>query len=112
MDLVADILSGILLAGGSLLAVIGAVGIIRLPDVFARMHAGGIIDTMAAGMILAGLMVQSGFTLVTVKLFLIIAFLFYTAPTATHALANAALKSGLAPLVEDDGDEEDVPSKT
>jgi multicomponent Na+:H+ antiporter subunit G len=112
MDLMADIASGILLAGGSLLAVIGAVGIIRLPDVFARLHAGGIIDTMAAGMILAGLMVQSGFTLVTVKLFLIIVFLFYTTPTATHALAHAALKSGLAPLVEDDTDEEDAPSKT
>ena len=48
----------------------------------------------------------------TVKLFLIIAFLFYTTPTATHALANAALRSGLAPQVEDDSDEEDVPSKT
>ena len=112
MDLVADILSGILLAGGSILAIIGAVGMIRLPDVFARMHAGGIIDTMAAGMILAGLMIQSGFTLVTVKLFLIIAFLFYTTPTATHALAHAALKSGLSPLVEKDSDAEDVPSKT
>ena len=111
MDLLADILSGVLLAGGSLLALIGAVGIIRLPDVFARMHAGGIIDTMGAGMILSGLVVQSGFTLVTVKLFLIIAFLFYTTPTATHALAQAALKSGLSPLIEDDSDEEDVPSK-
>jgi multicomponent Na+:H+ antiporter subunit G len=111
MDLLVDILSGTLLAGGSILALIGAVGIIRLPDVFARMHAGGIIDTMGAGMILAGLMVQSGFTLVTVKLFLIIAFLFYTTPTATHALAQAALKSGLSPLIEDDSDEEDVPSK-
>ena len=111
MDLLVDILSGMLLAGGSILALLGAVGIIRLPDVFARMHAGGIIDTMGAGMILAGLMVQSGFTLVTVKLFLIFAFLFYTTPTATHALAQAALKSGLTPKIQGDSDEEDVPSK-
>ncbi len=112
MDLMANIFSAILLAGGSLLALIGAIGIIRLPDVFARMHAGGIIDTMGAGMILSGLIVQSGFTLVTVKLFLIIAFLLYTTPLATHALAQAALKSGLAPLVEGDSHEDDVSSKT
>ena len=112
MDLLADILSGVLLAGGSLLALIGAVGIIRLPDVFARMHAGGIIDTMGAGMILSGLVVQSGFTLVTVKLFMIIAFLLYTTPLATHALAQAALKSGLAPLVTGDSREDDASSKT
>ena len=112
MDLLADIASAVLLAGGSILALIGAIGIIRLPDIFTRMHAGGVIDTMAAGMILAGLMIQSAFTLVTVKLFLIIAFLLYTTPTATHALAQAALKSGLAPQVENDSDEESVPSKT
>ena len=112
MDLLADILGGVLLAGGSLLALIGAVGIIRLPDVFARMHAGGIIDTMGAGMILSGLIVQSGFTLVAVKLFMIIAFLLYTTPLATHALAQAALKSGLAPLVTGVSREDDVSSKT
>jgi multicomponent Na+:H+ antiporter subunit G len=112
MDLMANILSATLLTGGSLLALIGAVGIIRLPDVFARMHAGGIIDTMGAGMILSGLIVQSGFTLVTVKLFLIIAFLLYTTPLATHALAQAALKSGLAPSVVGDSHEGDVSSKS
>ena len=112
MALLADIVSWVLIAGGSVLALIGAVGIIRLPDVFARMHAGGMIDTMGAGMILAGLAVQSGFSIVTVKLFLIIAFLFFTTPTSTHALARAALAGGLEPLVDEQGDEDDEPSKT
>ena len=112
MDLSANILSGVLLAGGSLLVLIGVVGIIRLPDVFARLHAGGIIDTMGAGMILSGLVVQSGFNLVTVKLFMIIAYLLYTTPLATHALAQAALKSGLTPLVTGDSRGDDVSSKT
>ncbi len=70
--------------------IIGAVGIIRLPDVFCRMHAAGIIDTSGAGLILAGLILQAGFTMVTVKLILIGAFLFFTSPTTTHALAGAA----------------------
>ena len=112
MDLVADILGWVLLIGGCLVSLIGAFGIIRLPDVFARMHAGGMIDTMGAGLILTGLMVQSGLTLVTVKLLVIVAFLFYTTPTSTHALARAALSGGLEPLVEGDGAEEDEPSKT
>ena len=112
MALIADILSWILIIVGSVLALIGAIGIIRLPDVFARMHAGGMIDTLGAGMILAGLAVQSGFSVVTVKLFLIIAFLFYTTPTSTHALARAALAGGLKPLVDKQTDEEDEPSKT
>jgi multicomponent Na+:H+ antiporter subunit G len=112
MALLADIASWVLIVGGSALALIGAVGIIRLPDVFARMHAGGMIDTMGAGMILAGLAVQSGFSMVTVKLLLIIAFLLYTTPTSTHALARAALAGGLEPVVDEQGDGDDEPSKT
>ncbi len=54
------------------------------------MHAAGIIDTSGAGLILAGLILQAGFTLVAVKLILIGAFLFFTSPTTTHALAGAA----------------------
>jgi len=90
MELALDIASWFLLIGGSALIIIGAIGIIRLPDVFCRMHAAGIIETAGAGLILAGLILQAGFTLVTVKLVLIGAFLFFTSPTTTHALAGAA----------------------
>ncbi len=87
---------------GAVFCVIGAAGMIRLPDVFTRMHAVGIVDTGGAGFILAGLAFQAGLTLVTVKLLLILVFIFFTAPTATHALARAALDGGQKPLLGDD----------
>ena len=84
---------------------------IRLPDAFARMHAAGIIDTLGVGLILVGLIVQAGWSAVTIKLVLILAFIFFTSPTATHALAQAALNSGLKPLLgKKEGNEK--PSKT
>jgi multicomponent Na+:H+ antiporter subunit G len=95
--LIIDAVSWALLASGSFLVVVGALGLIRMPDFYTRMHAAGITDTLGADLILAGLMVQAGFSLVTVKLVLIGAFLFFTSPTSTHAIANAALTAGLKP---------------
>ncbi len=99
MALLADIASWACLIAGSLFALIGAAGIIRLPDVFARMHGAGIVDTLGMGLILAGLMIHEGFTLVTVKLILIVVFIFFASPTTTHALARAALNGGVKPLL-------------
>jgi multicomponent Na+:H+ antiporter subunit G len=90
MEAAVDILSWVLLAAGSAFAVIGGVGLLRLPDVYARMHAAGITDTLGAGLILAGLMLQAGWSGVTVKLILILIFLLYTSPTSSYALANDA----------------------
>ncbi len=101
MELILDAVSWICLIAGSAFALIGAVGIIRLPDVFARMHAAGIIDTLGAGLILVGLMVQAGLTLVTVKLVLIVVFVLITSPTSTHALARATLSGGVKPMLDD-----------
>ena len=112
MDLAVDLISWVLLLAGSVFSLIGAVGIIRLPDVFTRMHGAGIIDTLGAGLILAGLMVQAGLTMVTVKLILIVAFLFFTSPAATHALARAALGAGVEPLLKKSGGGEGGASKT
>jgi len=98
MEAVADIISWIAIVGGGLFAIIGGIGLLRLPDVFTRMHGAGITDTLGAGLILAGLAVQSGLTQATIKLLLILAFLFLTSPTATYALANAALTAGLRPI--------------
>ncbi len=97
MEVALDIVSWILLAAGSVFSMIGGLGLIRLPDVYTRMHGAGITDTMGAGLILAGLMVQGGLSLVSVKLVLILIFLLYTSPTSTYALANAALHRGLKP---------------
>jgi multicomponent Na+:H+ antiporter subunit G len=109
VDLALDLLSAICLLAGSLLAVIGGVGLIRLPDLFSRMHGAGITDTLGAGLILLGLMFQAGLSLITLKLIMILAFLYLTSPTATHALAQSALTHGLEPVLSPD-DEEDEPS--
>ena len=97
MEVLRDIASWALLVSGGAFCIIGGLGLLRLPDVYARMHAAGITDTLGAGLILAGLMVQGGFSLVTAKLILILVFLLFTSPTSTYALANAAYRRGLAP---------------
>ena len=108
MAVVLDIVSWALLLTGAGFAIIGAVGLLRFPDVYARMHAAGMTDTLGAALILAGMMVQAGLTLVTVKLFLILVFLLYTSPASTYALANAAYDRGLKPVLGDR--QEDEPS--
>ena len=100
MDVVIDILTWLLLISGAVFSMIGGFGIIRLPEFFSRMHAGGITDTLGAGLIIGGLMLQGGFSLVTVKLFMIIFFLIITSPTACHALAKSALAQGLTPELD------------
>ena len=57
-----DYLSLVLLAGGSFFCVVGAIGLLRLPDFYTRLHGAGIIDTLGAGLILVGLMMQAGFS--------------------------------------------------
>ena len=102
MPVVVDVLAWLCLLGGGFFSVVGAIGALRLPDVFTRMHAAGMADTMGAGLILTGLMLQTSPSLTTVRLFLILAFLWMTSPVATHALAHAALKGGVRPLLAAD----------
>ena len=99
MELIADIISIILLTAGSIFVLIGAFGLVRLPDFYTRMHAAGITDTLGAELLLLGMMFQAGLSLVTVKLILISLFIFFTSPTSTHAVANAARVMGLKPML-------------
>jgi multicomponent Na+:H+ antiporter subunit G len=57
---------------------------------------------MGVVMLFVGMMLQAGLTLVSIKIFLIILFLMLTLPTATHALARAALDAGQNPISDDD----------
>ena len=99
MELFLDLLSWIFLLGGAFFMVVGGIGVLRLPDVYTRMHAAGMTDTLGAGLILTGLMFQGGLSLVTVRLLLILFFLWFTSPVATHALARAALLGKLRPVL-------------
>ncbi len=98
MSIVVDVISWACFVAGGAFCVIGAVGVVRMPSFFTRVHAASLIDTLGAGLILLGLVLQAGFTLVSVKLVMIGVLLLFASPTATHALAKAALARGVDPL--------------
>lgn len=98
MSEVVHLLSWICLLAGGAFAAIGALGMVRMPSLFTRMHAASVTDTLGAGLILAGLALQAGFTLVTLKLAVLGLLIFFASPVATHALARAALARGVDPL--------------
>ena len=98
MNILLDSISWVCLVTGGVVSVIGAVGLVRMPSFFTRMHAASLIDTLGAGLILLGLMLQAGLTLVTVKLAVMGLLLLFASPTATHALAKAAVARGVDPL--------------
>ena len=75
---------------GGIFCIIGGIGLLRMPDFFTRLHAASVIETLRAGFLLVGMMLQAGLSLITVKLIFIFLLIFFTSPTATHALARAA----------------------
>ena len=102
MNLIVEIASWALMLLGSFFTVTGAIGLIRMPDVYTRMHAVSLIDTLGIGLMILGMALQAGLSLVTLKLFFLLALVFFTWPVVTHALARACLQSGIKPqLVED-----------
>jgi multicomponent Na+:H+ antiporter subunit G len=94
-----DVASWACLVAGGFFCVVGTLGLLRLPDFFTRMHGASVTDTLGAGLILLGLVLQAGFTLVAVKLFFLAIFIFFASPAATHALVKAALERGVKPLL-------------
>ena len=98
MDMLVLVLSGLSIAIGVIALVIGSLGLIKLPDVYCRIHAVGMIDTAGASFIILGMIIQQGFSLVSFKLALIGVFLFFTSPIATHAVAQVAHKMGIKPV--------------
>jgi multicomponent Na+:H+ antiporter subunit G len=97
-----NILSGVFIITGAIAIIVGLIGVFRMPDFFTRLHAASVIDTMGTMFILIGLMIYSGFNLVSVKLLLIMVFILITTPAAAHALAKSALHGGLEPELEKD----------
>lgn len=105
LDLVRTILAwGLIVAGGFFL-VVSAIGMNRMPDVFTRLHAASVGDTLGAGLMLVGMMVVAGLSLVTVKLLFLLLFLWFMGPIISHAVARAALQAGEKPRLADPSDE-------
>jgi multicomponent Na+:H+ antiporter subunit G len=97
VDVFLNFLCWILIISGSFFVIVGAFGTYRFPDFWSRLHAASITDSAGVILLLIGMGVYSGLTLITFKLLVIGLFLFITGPTSTHAVANAALVSGLRP---------------
>lgn len=100
MESLLNIASWILLTLGGFFVFIGGLGALRMPDLYTRMHAASVTDSIAPMLIVAGLLLQSGLTLPSVKLVAILLFLLLTGPTASNALASAALLAGKIPDVD------------
>jgi multicomponent Na+:H+ antiporter subunit G len=98
-----DALSWVAIAGGLFFMIVGTVGILRMPDMFTRLHAAGMTDTMGAGLLILGMCLQAGLGLVLVRLVFVYAFILFTSPIATHALARAALSAGVVPYTKRQG---------
>jgi len=111
MDIALQYLSWVMIAFGSFVVVVGALGLIRMPDVFTRMHAAGMIDTFGATLLLVGMALTAGLSLVTLKLFVLWLLFIFTSPVTGHALARAALYAGVRPYLRRDEDLERVPPK-
>lgn len=93
--------------GGAFFLLIGSIGLIRLPDFYSRNHATGKSDTLGIMLAVFGMILIEGMTLNSAKLFFIVVFVFLTNPAGTHALANAALQSGLKPWFRKETKKED-----
>ena len=101
LDWAVNLLSWFLLLTGGVFGVIGGLGLIRFPDFYSRLHGAGVTDTLCAICIVFGLALQSGISLLTLKLLLILLFLLFTSPTASHALARAAMVDEVEPLLDE-----------
>ena len=98
-----DVLSFLLIALGGSFCIIGGIGLIRMPDFFTRLHAASVIETLGAGFLIFGMLLQSGVSLISIKLLFIALLVFFTSPTATHALARAAVVKGVQYFKKKDG---------
>ena len=99
------IVSGVLVISGALLTIVGAYGTLRLPDVYTRLHAASITDTLATFLILAGLAVPSlvaGEWLIAVKLLFVLIFLWFTSPIASYSIGHAAFFAAQKPMLDHD----------
>ena len=101
MSAALDLVSALCLAAGAFFCLVGGIGLVRMPDFFTRVHAASVTETLGAGLLLLGLILKAGLTLVSVKLAIIGILIYFASPTASHALAKAALIAGIKPQLAD-----------
>lgn len=94
-----DALSWVLFLIGGAGVVVGAVGLVRFPDFYTRLHAAGITDTGGAELMILAMIAQAPSWLVAAKLVFVGLFIFFTSPVSTHAVGHAAWIGGVKPMV-------------
>ena len=95
MSALLEALSWALILGGVFFSITGALGLLRFPELYCRIHAAGLTDTLGATLLLAGLLLQTDSFWVGVKLVMIAVILHVTSPTGTYALVQAAYARGI-----------------
>jgi multicomponent Na+:H+ antiporter subunit G len=97
-----ELASWICILLGSFFTIVGTFGLVRMPEIYTRMHAASVVDTLGVGFLIAGMGLQAGFSLVTLKLMILGALFFFTGPVVTHALAQACLHEKVKPMLSED----------
>ena len=98
-----EIIVTLLLISGLIFFTGGAVGILRFPDFYSRLHPAGKLDTMGSLLMMIGLALYTlhhfslGNLLTGFKIILIVVFVFISSPTAIHGIVDAGVRAGLAP---------------
>ena len=102
MTVALELLSWACILLGSFFTIVGAFGLVRMPEIFTRMHAASVTDTLGVALLILGMGLQAGLSLVTLKLVFLLALAFFTGPVVTHALAQACLHENIRPMLTED----------
>ena len=102
MTLIVEIASWLFILAGSFFTLVGTLGLVRMPEIFTRMHAASVTDTLGVGFLIVGMSLQAGFGLVALKLVFLLVLFIFTGPVVTHALAQACLHEGIKPQLSED----------
>ena len=89
------LIAQLLILLGLIFFIAAAIGLIRLPDTYSRIHATSNCDTLGFGLITFGVIIYAGFNVATIKLLIILTFLWLTSPTSASAISKAAVESGV-----------------
>ncbi len=108
MEMALNIISWLLMTTGGFFVLVGGIGALRMPNLYTRMHAASVTDSIGPILVIGGLILQAGMTLASFKLAAILVFLLLTGPTASNALASAAMLSGHRPELAQEMSEDDA----
>jgi multicomponent Na+:H+ antiporter subunit G len=97
MNALQNILTVVLMTSGTFFMMTGSIGIVRLPDFFARLHAASKSDTLGIILFTAGMIVYNGMNMDSLKLLVIFILTALTNPVGSHALTRAAFNMGVKP---------------